>query len=227
MAILSICEHTILADLVPRGACVLDFGGNRGAFARAMVEHFAARVHVAEPVPELFASIPDLDGIRKVACAMGAEAGSVVMHLPSDRCATTHAGSGSDAMPALRVQQLGFRDFVGRFEGLGEFDLVKTDIEGAELGMFAAMTAEDFARIRQLTVEFHDFLYPETASAVEAAKRRIVSFGFYCIPFSLTNGDVLFLRRDTISPIRFLWLRYGVRNARGVMRRIRHWLGRS
>jgi len=227
MAIFSICEHTILADLIPRGARVLDFGGNRGAFARAMVEHFAARVYVAEPVPELFASIPDLTGIHKVECAIGGETGTALLHLPSDRCATTHSDSGSDQTAALRVPQLGFRDFIGRFEGLADFDLVKTDIEGAELGLFASMSREDFARIRQLTVEFHDFLYPETGPAVEAAKQRIRSFGFYCIPFSISNGDVLFLRRDTIGLARFLWLRYVVRNGRGVVRRLRRLLGRA
>jgi hypothetical protein len=131
----------------------------------------------------------------------------------------------TEGTPVLRVRQLCFRDFVREFPDLGELDLVKADIEGAELGLFAAMGAEDFARIRQLTVEFHDFLYPEVAPEVEAAKRRIRSFGFHCIPFSRTNGDVLFVRRDVIGRARFLWLRHVVRNARGLLRIARRALG--
>jgi FkbM family methyltransferase len=221
VAIAQICEHTILADLIRPGATVLDLGGNRGEFARALVERFGARVCVAEPVPSLFAAIPELPGIRKLACAVGGETGVLDLRLPADRCATGHAHAATEGAPVLRVRQLRFRDFVAEFPDLGEIDLVKTDVEGAEIGLFATMEPEDFARIRQLTVEFHDFLYPETAPAVEAAKRRIRSFGFHCIPFSRTNGDVLFVRRDVIGLARFLWLRHVVRNGRGLARTIR------
>jgi FkbM family methyltransferase len=227
VAIAQICEHTILVDLIRPGASVLDLGGNRGDFARALAERYGARVCVAEPVPSLFAAIPELPGIRKLACAVGGETGVLALRLPDDRCATGHAHAATEGAPVLRVRQLGFRDFVAEFPDLREIDLVKTDIEGAELGLFAAMGAEDFTRIRQLTVEFHDFLYPETGPAVEAAKRRIRSFGFHCIPFSRTNGDVLFVRRDVIGRARFLWLRYVVRNARGIARMVRRLLGRE
>jgi FkbM family methyltransferase len=221
VAIAQICEHTILADLIRPGAVVLDLGGNRGEFARALAERFGARVCVAEPVPSLFAVIPELPGIRKLACAVGAETGVLDLRVPGDRCATGHVHPSTEGAPMLRVRQLCFRDFLAEFPDVGEIDLVKTDIEGAELGLFATMGAQDFARIRQLSVEFHDFLYPDTTPAVEAAKRRIRSFGFRCIPFSRTNGDVLFVRTDVIGFARFLWLRYAVRNARGIARRLR------
>jgi FkbM family methyltransferase len=226
VAIVQICEHTILADLIRPGASVLDLGGNRGDFARALAGRFGAKVCVAEPVPSLFAAIPELPGVRKLACAVGGETGVLALRLPADRCATGHAHPATEAAPVLSVRQLCFRDLLAEFPDVGEIDLVKTDIEGAELGLFAAMGAEDFARIRQLSVEFHDFLYPETAPAVEAAKRRIRSFGFRCIPFSRTNGDVLFVRRDVIGLARFLWLRYAVRNVRGISRMIRRFLHR-
>ncbi len=221
MTVVQICEHTILADLLPPGACVLDLGGNRGTFTRALAQRFGAKVCVAEPVPALFALIPELPGVRKLACAVGAETGTLTLRLPNDRCATSHAHPATAGSPVVSVRQLCFRDFVAHFPDLGEIDLVKVDIEGSELGLFAAMEGADFARIRQLSVEFHDFLYPETGPAVEAAKRRIRSFGFHCIPFSRTNGDVLFVRRDVIGLPRFLWLRHFVRNARGLARSVR------
>lgn len=221
MAVVQICEHTLLADLLHPGACVLDLGGNRGAFTRALAERFGARVCVAEPVPELFAAIPEPPGVRKLACAVGGETGTLALRVPADRCATSHAHPSTAASPVLSVCQLSFRDFVARFPDVREIDLVKVDIEGSELGLFAAMERADFARIRQLSVEFHDFLYPETGPAVEAAKRRIRSFGFRCIPFSRTNGDVLFVRRDALGLARFLWLRWVVRNARGLARMVR------
>lgn len=79
-----------------------------------------------------------------------------------------------------------------------------------------------FSKIKQLTVEFHDFLYPELKNQVEELKQKISSFGFYCIPFSLTtNGDVLFIRKVEISFAKYILVKYILRYIRGVIRKAR------
>ncbi len=47
-----------------------------------------------------------------------------------------------------------------RRAGVDRIDLLKIDIEGAEIGMFDDCTDEELSSIGQITVEFHAFLFP-------------------------------------------------------------------
>ena len=112
---------------------------------------------------------------------------------------------------------------LGRFlaeAGLQAADLLKVDIEGAELDLFEAATVAELRCFRQITVEFHDFLWPEQAIRVDRAKRRLVLAGFRRIDFSLDSSEVLFVRADSLSWPAWLWLRHVVRNWRGLRRRL-------
>jgi len=72
-------------------------------------------------------------------------------------------------------------------------DLMKVDIEGAELPMFRAAPDEALLRSRQISVEFHEFLYPDMHVEIELTKQRLQRLGFVAVDFSRVNGDVLFL----------------------------------
>lgn len=90
-----------------------------------------------------------------------------------------------------------------------KIDLLKVDIEGAEIEMFETSPGEILKSINQITVEFHDFLWPELKPRVEKIKKRLIKLGFYCIPFSIkNNGDVLFIKRSLISYSKYLFLKY-------------------
>ena len=89
--------------------------------------------------------------------------------------------------------------------------------------MFEASTDAELRRFRQITVEFHDFLYPQLSARVALAKRRIGRAGFRRIDFSLDNTDVLFVRVDALSWLAWFWLRHVVRNWRGLRRRLARW----
>lgn len=108
-------------------------------------------------------------------------------------------------------------------EGLLDVDLLKLDIEGAELAVLETTSSDVLRRVRQITVEFHDWMYPETRENVEALKDQLRSYGFYCIRFSGNNGDVLFVRRDMLNYQEYFYLAYVVRNIRGGLRLIRRY----
>ena len=51
-----------------------------------------------------------------------------------------------------------------------------------------------------ISVEFHDFLYPEQKSQVAQILRRMRAIGFWILPFSFDNTNVLFVNsRDMRS----------------------------
>lgn len=50
---------------------------------------------------------------------------------------------------------------------------MKVDIEGAEIDLFLKADNETLLSVRQFTVEFHDFWYPELRDGTEQVKDRM------------------------------------------------------
>ena len=78
-------------------------------------------------------------------------------------------------------------------------DLLKIDIEGAELAIFEGEDFDVLPRMKQISVEFHAFLYPEQRPRVKNIISKMNKSGFYSIDFSATWKDVLFVNKSMIS----------------------------
>ena len=75
-------------------------------------------------------------------------------------------------------------------------DLLKIDIEGAEIELLEGLDKETFARIGQMTVEFHDFLRPSDRPRVAKVVAKIRDNGFYVVNFGWRHfTDVMCLNR--------------------------------
>jgi FkbM family methyltransferase len=209
-------EHTFLPEIFRSNPIVLDLGGNKGEFAKFMTTNFAARVFLLEPLPRLFRDIEGMPGLVKYEEALSANSGNITLHDAPDRCATAYGGYSQGE--EVTVKSVDLAELMGRLPA-GDVDLVKMDIEGAEIEVLETAAPEVIRRARQITVEFHDFLYPELTPRVEAIKSRLSGMGFYVINFSYhTNGDVLFVRKDAISRLHYFWLKYLVKYYRGIRR---------
>jgi hypothetical protein len=106
-------------------------------------------------------------------------------------------------------------------------DLLKVDIEAAELPMFENTPDRTLLACDQISVEFHDFLDPAQAPGVDAAIRRFRALGFGCFRGSLTErDDMLFVNPNARlraieafwMKLRYLWLRGLRRRARSLLR---------
>lgn len=107
-------------------------------------------------------------------------------------------------------------------EGIERINLLKMDIEGSEIDVLSSLSKETLEKIDQITVEFHDFLWPELNKKVEETKNRLCDLGFYCIPFSVTNnGGVLFIRKKLINKLEYFYLKYFYRYLLAVLRAVR------
>jgi FkbM family methyltransferase len=202
-------SHTFVQSLLRRDPIVLDLGGNVGDFAREMIERYNATVHLYEPVPELFQAVVAGARLKKFEEAVMATAGPVTLHKPVDRCASCLA-EVQDGV-TLVVQAVTLDTALGRIAE-AEIDLVKMDIEGAEIDLLEHAGADSLRKVRQLSIEFHDFLYSGLTARVAAIKTRLAQAGFYMIPFSTrTSGDVLFVRRDLLPFHRYIQYRYATR----------------
>jgi FkbM family methyltransferase len=218
---INICGHTFL-PMLDGNSLVLDLGANKGEFTHNIIDRFGCRVVALEAMSDLVASIEPHQKLLVFQEAIAGKTGSIELNRYEKRCASV-LGPMADERPVsiTTVKSVSLHDLMVR-ESIDKIDLVKVDIEGEELAMFDAATDRDLLSCKQITVEFHDFLYPDTHDRVENAKGRLASLGFRVVQFSLNNTDVLFINPSAgISPVFLTWLKTGVKYGRGITRRLK------
>lgn len=217
-------SHSFLAERLASESVIVDLGTNRGLFAMAMIERYGCRVFGVEPVPALVAAMPRHDRFKLTEAAIAAQTGPMLLSVNPSSCASaTFSEDGAEAVPVIGIM---LRSLLQEL-GLTRVDLLKVDIEGAELGLFESCTEEDLSGVQQITVEFHDFIDAMLGPAVVACIARLESMGYRRITFSLDNTDVLFVRPYVGLPIAFepyVVVRY--KYLRGILRRVRRLLKR-
>ncbi len=201
-----------------------DLGANHGEFGSYLAGKFQSVVCV-EPNPQLnLSGLPS--NVSVLRCAVGWPAARSWFKVSGVDVYSSLAGEtnqppgGSKDMVQVDVRTLA--DLFERHPD-GPVDFVKMDIEGAELDVLLSENADVLTRIKQLTVEFHDFIDPSTTPRVLAAIARMKTLGFAFFRFSVTNnGDVLFLntRHVRIGPLGRLWIMFRYCWLRGLVRRI-------
>jgi FkbM family methyltransferase len=223
-AIDRICEHTFVSSLLSSRSVVVDLGANRGEFAHGIIDRFGCQVCAAEPLASLQEKIEPSANLKLFRVAIGSEDGTAQLHVFRSRDASVFGSRGAkDTLKGEEeVEVVSVRTFLSR-AAVEQVDLMKVDIEGAELTMLEAASEALLHRIGQITVEFHDFIYPELKSRVEAVKKRLEAIGFWRINFSLDNTDVLFLNRawSAVNLFRVAELKYFRRNVEGGKRWMR------
>lgn len=202
---INVCGHTFVKTLLKRGSIVIDCGANRGKFSYALRER-GCKVYAVEPVPNLFEALKEDEQLRKFNYCISVNKENTLYMRQKDNCATIYSGEGiSDT--EIGAKGITLNTFLKQIR-VESVDLLKVDIEGAEIDALNGLYDNALKKIKQITVEFHDFVFPDLKEKAEKTKRNLTASGFYCINFSLNNGDVLFVRKNVISYFVYLYLKY-------------------
>jgi FkbM family methyltransferase len=216
-----IFNHSFLPRFIDRRSVVVDIGAHRGDFAHAVIQRFGCSVVSAEPVKELYDSIPR-DPLHEVLnVAVGGKNQTILMNVFQARCASVlRPVTSGEAAATQPVEMVTLAELCQR-AGVDRIDLLKMDIEGAEIDLFEACSDEELQAVKQITVEFHEFLYPEQTEPVAKILERMRRLGFWVLPFSLDTTNVLFVNRTTgVGPVEVAFLRTFVRYSKGIVRRM-------
>jgi FkbM family methyltransferase len=193
--------HTVLKSAVAENGVVFDCGANRGEFGRRCRDALDARVYAFEADPSLAAALPNEKRFESFNYAITAIDGTLTLSRTTAGSTSTtgflaHAFQTSDTftVPSRSL------DSLCRELGIDYIDVLKLDIEGAELEVLEQLPPERAARIGQITCEFHDFVDRNQLPRIRAVIARLRSLGFYVIPFSVwTYGDVLCVNTQLVS----------------------------
>jgi FkbM family methyltransferase len=215
-------HHHFVTSWLSPDAVVVDLGANRGFFSSEINADYDCKCYAIEAVPSLYGTIQTSTKIRKYNHAITATNGPVTFHMSTQ----DESGSMGDLPENLRgesitVEGITLKTFLDR-EGIHQVDLLKMDIEGAEIELFHSLDDNTLGQIKQITVEFHDFLpYFDQKEDIRQIKKRMKSLGFLCLPYSMTcHADVIFIhrKRSGLSLSDEFHLRFVDRNLRALKR---------
>lgn len=230
MPLIQVTDHTFLGQALGSDSVVLDLGANRGEFCHRMIELFHCRCISVEANPAMCATIAPHPLLTVVNAAVAAESGTSPFYVCKHDEASSLLRPEPGAIDAtIQIPSLTLDELLARYE-LPAVDLLKVDIEGAEIEVLGACPDELLRRIPQVTVEFHDFnaRIPQAAALQVVARFRHLGFDVIKM-WMRSHGYTLFVNRRLvgIGAAELAWSRWGVRNWWWAKRFVRRKLGLS
>jgi FkbM family methyltransferase len=200
----TIHTHTIYTPPLGTDAVVLDLGAYRGEFAKEMSARYGGTYYLVEANPVLAEALRVEGRFPVWPCAVADTEGSIPFHI-----AHNDTGSSLLTLPRESVYNCVLRETVQvqarQLESLlteiraPRIDLLKMDIEGAEVGILRSLSRATLRAIGQITVKFSSepvfgFDADDRRRDVEEVIRSLQRHGFLCVDFSGTARlDVLFV----------------------------------
>lgn len=215
--------HSFFSRNLSSGSVLVDLGVNEGKFSRSLIATFNLNSYGVEAEEHICRNfLTGIDNLFVLNAAITDFNGKTTINRNENLCSTllkTDLHETSDNS----VEAITFDKFALFFE-LEEIDLIKFDIEGSEIEVFSNCSDEQIMKWKQITIEFHDFIFPELHKDVSRIQDRLKKLGFYEISFSLDNTDLVYLNKNyfhiRVPSIFFTLLIY--KYLRGMKRRYRN-----
>jgi len=181
--------HTLNESLLNAKSVVVDVGANRGNFSKRILESFGCRVDCYEPDAHAHR---DLCGALKhpkariFNKAVAGTAGKRTFY------AAEPAGGGNSIVPnnreyvknmaQARTYEVETVTLESALIDYDHVDLLKLDCEGAEIEIIEKTPIEVLKKIRQISIEFHDFCYQTITTAdTDRCIRKLREAGFLAV----------------------------------------------
>jgi FkbM family methyltransferase len=197
MVVDRIKDHAFIGSLMTPGGCVVDLGMNLGQFSREIQTKYRSKILGVEPNPALFAKIETSDSLRPLHFAIGVSGAEAKLHVDLEHCEASSLTRRGQSGPVVSVPCISLVELLSA-GNVGAIDLLKIDIEGAELDLLRSTPPEYLLQARQMTVEFHACVGIGTVAEIERIIRRLDGIGFTAIDFSTNYSDVLFVNRHAV-----------------------------
>src|SRR5579862_673232 len=222
MSIEIIESHTILPDLVQRGGVVIDCGANLGAFSVEMIRRFDCRCYAFEASPTVFGQMPRHSKLITRNLAICNSDRAVTFTLSNDITRNKISDTPTEDAFCTIVDGRHLGTTLGEF-GIADIEVLKMDIEGAELEVIDSLDDKFFRGVRQMTIEFHDFLGYASTFEVNQRIQRLADIGFRELYWSSrrNTADVLLVNSRCLGPLRHLYEQEAVRRMRAGGRKLR------
>lgn len=200
--IMSLRGHHFYTDILDSNSIVIDLGAHRGEFSTLISEQFGCKCYAVEASPELWELILESHLVKPYNYVITDRNHPVEFHLANNpECNTIYNLPTETTEKVVQVEGITLDKFL-EINQIDQVDLLKIDIEGAEIELFNSLSDATIAKINQISVEFHDFLpyIDNMGQKIETIKTKLKKLGFACIVYTIScHEDVLFINRQNCN----------------------------
>ena len=193
--------HFLLTSSINQNSVLVDLGANEGKFYCLLNSKYNCTSHVVEASPTLYQTLPANPKTSTYHYAVGKQEGLVNFFLSDNPEANSlHAGIATiTGKPnPITVEGISFENFLKKAGISSKIDVLKIDIEGAELDVLENISANSLKIISQIAVEFHDFLFKDAdyLGRLKLSLKKLRDNNFLILKISNTDfREVLFVNR--------------------------------
>lgn len=187
--------HTFIGNWITPQSVIVDCGMNEGVFARRVMGKYGCRVIGIEANPGLAEQNRTDRGLDCHNFAVCGCEGVVKFQVDDVHSMNSRIVDGAAVGPDIVEVQGSTIETIVPLVNVTNIDLLKLDIEGAEIEVIETASREFFSRIPQIAVEFHAFLDKSKKSSAIDCIKTIESAGFTSFDFSMNLGNVLFVNQ--------------------------------
>ncbi|MGF6482586.1 FkbM family methyltransferase [Paraburkholderia sp. JPY419] len=178
-----ISGHTFFRRFLQRDSAVIDLGANSGTFSRLMSEEYECVCYAVEPNPDCFARLDGMACVKQpFNLAIADRAGTMSFFVAANSEASSFVRT-SENNREIQVSAVRLDVFTQQ-QGIAQIDLLKVDIEGAEVPLLDSRPDAFLRNIGQIAFEFPDFCGLVEKRDVARLEQRLEPQGFRSINFS-------------------------------------------
>jgi FkbM family methyltransferase len=195
-------EHTFFDDLLNDEIVIVDLGACRGEFVNEMNNLFKIKKAVlVEANPTNFKTLENKENYILYNKAISDKSGDTIEFYED----TNSPYNGSKFFNYFNgvkheISTISLEDIIDE-NNLDYIDILKVDVEGSEYDIMPNISDEVYSKIKQITIEFHDFIDVNLKVKTENIINKLELLGFNRIskPIRYMNNsdnyDVLFYKK--------------------------------
>lgn len=195
-------EHTFFDDLLKDEIVVVDLGACKGEFINELENFFKIKKAIlVEANPTNFNKLPVKDNYTLYNKAVSKNNGDIIsfyedLNSPYNGSKVFNYFNGFEH----KIETITL-DHLMEENNIDYIDILKIDVEGSEYEILPSISDECYSKIRQITVEFHDFIDTELKIKTEEIINKLELLGFNRISKGIRymnnsdNYDVLFYKK--------------------------------
>jgi len=196
-----IMEHTFFENLLNDEIIVIDLGACKGEFINEIEKNYKVKKAVlVEANPNNFKNLINKDNWVNYNRAISSNSNEFIEFYedPKSPYNGTKVFNYFDGVKH-KIETITLEDII-KENNISYIDILKIDIEGSEYEIMDKISDEVYNVIRQITIEFHDFIDPNLKIETQKIIDKLENLGYKRISkpiqhmFNSENYDVLFYK---------------------------------
>lgn len=201
-SIKSVRGHSFYSLSINTNSNIIDLGANKGDFAKHFLDNYNCNIYCVEPNINLLNLTPanirkridnyvvsNKNGKCSFYISENSEASSIYENISNEFGCSQTIELPSITLPTYLKQKR-----------IDKIAILKVDIEGGEIDLLEKLPERYFNNISQITVEFHDFMFPAQGKTVQKIISYIEKKGFMALKcHHCDNSNILFINQKMLS----------------------------